>query len=292
MEVTGQILPDVLRRLHATQAAVLAEQAWVNDRDEQQYLIEDSDVRFFYGKTIGEVSNSHWWSIDRIEQELSQDLGAFPQRTRNLVDRVKVACLLRIADALHLDQLRAPRFARTLTQPAGLSALHWSFQEKLASPHVESDAVVITTGQPFNRDDAEAWWLAYDTLCQVDRELRCVDLLLQARGREALKARRVKGVGSPEVLAKTIQTRGWRPVDARIKVSDVPRIVESLGGAKLYGDDPLVPLRELIQNAADAVQARRQLQSRPTNWGEIRVSIQSRDGGDWLIVEDNGIGMS
>ncbi|MEX0613830.1 MAG: ATP-binding protein [Pirellulales bacterium] len=291
-DVVRLILPDVLRRLHAQQAAVLAEQAWGNYSGEQQYLIADNDLRFFYGKTIGEIAHSHWWSVHRVEQELSQDLGALPQRTRNLVDRVKVACLLRVADALHLDQLRAPRFLRTLIQPQGLSALHWSFQEKLARPHIESDAVVFTTGQPFNRNDAEAWWLAYDTLSLVDRELRNVDLLLQARGREALKARRVKGVGSPEALAKTVQTRDWRPVDARIKVSDVPRIVESLGGATLYGDDPLVPLRELIQNAADAVQARRRLQRRPIDWGEIRVSIKSRDDGDWLVVEDNGVGMS
>jgi Histidine kinase-, DNA gyrase B-, and HSP90-like ATPase len=290
--VVKQILPDVLRRLHAQQAEVLADQAWVNHAGEQQYLIANSDLRFFYGKTIGEVAHSHWWSVTKVQQELSQDLGAFPQRTRNLVDRVKVACLLRIADALHLDQLRAPRFLRTLTQPQGLSALHWSFQEKLARPHIESDAVVFTTGQPFNRDEAEAWWLAYDTLSLVDRELGNVDLLLHERGREALKARRVKGVGSPEALAKTVQTRDWRPVDARIKVSDVPRIVESLGGTKLYGDDPLVPLRELIQNAADAVQARRRFQGRPTDWGEIRVSIKRRDDGDWLVVEDNGIGMS
>jgi histidine kinase/DNA gyrase B/HSP90-like ATPase len=286
------ILPDVLRRLHAQRAAVLAEQAWINDAREQQYLIENSDLRFFYGSTIGEIAHSHWWDVQKIDQELSADLGAFPQRTRNLVDRVKIACLLRIADALHLDQLRAPRFLRTLTRPQGHSALHWSFQEKLARPHVESDAVVFTSGHPFERADAEAWWLAYDFLAIVDRELRDVDLLLQARGRETLKARRVKGIGSPEALSKLVKTANWRPVDARILASDVPRIIENLAGKNLYGDDPLVPLRELIQNAADAVQARRRLQNRSATWGQIKVSIESNSNVDWLIVEDNGIGMS
>ena len=47
-----------------------------------------------------------------------------------------------------------------------------------------------------------------------------------------------------------------------------------------------------IQNAADAVQARRRFQSRSPTWGEIKVSIASRDDGSWLVVEDNGIGMS
>jgi hypothetical protein len=286
------ILPDVLRRLHAQQAAVLAEQAWISDAGEKQFLISDDELRYFYGPTIGQIAHSHWWSIQKVDQELSQDLGAFPLKTRNLVDRIKVACLLRIADALHLDQLRAPRFLRTLKKPQGVSALHWSFQERLARPHIESDSVVFTSARYFDRVDASAWWLAYDSLSLVDRELHDVDMLLRSRGREALKVRRVKGIGSPEALSKIVATNNWRPVDARILASDVPRVIENLGGSKLYGGDLLIPLRELIQNAADAVQARRRFQRRPPHWGNIDVSIAERPDGHWLVVEDNGIGMS
>ncbi|WP_315810788.1 ATP-binding protein [Bradyrhizobium sp. SZCCHNR3107] len=291
-EIVQRIVPDVLRRLHAERAEELAEQAWLAADGSQVYLIEDSELRRFYGPTIGQIAHSHWWSVQKVEQELSEDLGALANRTLNRVDRVKLACLLRVADALHLDSRRAPRFLRAITNPAGISALHWAFQERLARPHIELDAVVFTTGQPFGREDAEAWWLAYDTLNAVDRELRDVDLLLQGRGREVLKARRVKGAGSPEILARSVQTRGWRPVDARLQVSDVPRIVENLGGSKLYGNDPTVALRELIQNAADAIQARRKYQKRAADWGLITVGLLSEGDKIWLVVEDNGIGMS
>jgi len=275
-ERVRQIIPEVLRRLHAQQAEVLAGQAWVT-KDGQQ---------------IGRIAHSHWWSVQKVEDELSQDLGAMAQRTSKLIDKVKLACLLRLADALHLDSRRAPRFARALVKPVGISDVHWAFQERLAKPHVELDAIVFTAGQAFGHADAEAWWLAYDTLNAVDRELHDVDLLLRNRGREALKARRVKGAGSPEMLARTVETQGWRPIDARLQVSDVPRIVENLGGTKLYGDDPTVALRELIQNAADAVQARRRLEERPQGWGKITVAIDQRGDDVWLTVEDNGIGMS
>ncbi|MCW1913080.1 ATP-binding protein [Luteolibacter sp. GHJ8] len=292
-EIESRILPEVLRRLHAERAEELAEQSWVGPGGSRVYLIEDSELRRFYGPTIGQIAHSHWWPVQKIDQEFSEDLGALPSRTVNRVDRVKLACLLRVADALHLDSRRAPRFLREITNPTGVSALHWAFQERLARPHIELDAVVFTTGQPFGKEDAEAWWLANDTLNAVDRELRDVDLLLQARGREVLKARRIKGAGSSEILARTVQTRGWRPVDARLQVSDVPRIVETLGGSKLYGNDPSVPLRELIQNAADAVQARRRFQSRASDWGLIKVSIAIRNENEhWLVVEDSGIGMS
>ncbi|WP_421694420.1 HD domain-containing protein [Aestuariivirga sp.] len=291
-EIVQRIVPDVLRRLHAERAEELAEQAWRAADGSQVYLIEDSELRRFYGPTIGQIAHSHWWSVQKVEQELSEELGALANRTLNRVDRVKLACLLRVADALHLDSRRAPRFLRAITNPVGISALHWAFQERLARPHIELDAVVFTTGQPFGREDAEAWWLAYDTLNAVDRELRDVDLLLQGRGREVLKARRVKGAGSPEILARSVQTRGWRPVDARLQVSDVPRIVENLGGSKLYGNDPTVALRELIQNAADAIQARRKYQRRAADWGLITVGLLSEGDKIWLVVEDNGIGMS
>jgi hypothetical protein len=291
-EISQRIVPDILRRLHAEKAEELAEQAWTASDGSQVYLVEDSELRRFYGPAIGQIAHSHWWSVHKLEEEFSEDLGALANRTLNRVDRVKLACLLRVADALHLDSRRAPRFLRTITNPTGVSALHWAFQERLARPHIELDAVIFTTGQPFGREDAEAWWLAYDTLNSVDRELKDVDLLLQGRGREVLRARRVKGAGSPEMLARSVQTKGWRPVDARLQVSDVPRIVENLGGSKLYGNDPTVALRELIQNAADAVQARRKYQKRAADWGQITVGLSQEGEKFWLVVEDNGIGMS
>ena len=181
--VVQQIVPDVLRQLHAERAEELAEQAWDAVDGSQVYLVEDSDLRRFYGPTIGQIAHSHWWSVQKLEQEFSEDLGALANRTRNRVDRIKLACLLRVADALHLDSSRAPRFLRAITNPGGISSLHWSFQERLARPHIELDAVVFTAGQPFAREDAEAWWLAYETVNAVDRELHDVDLLLQSRGR-------------------------------------------------------------------------------------------------------------
>ena len=117
--VVQRIVPDVLRQLHAEHAEVLAEQAWRADDGSETYLIEESDLRRFYGPTIGQIAHSHWWSVQRLEQELSEDLGALANRTRNRVDRVKLACLLRVADALHLDSRRAPRFLRAITNPRG-----------------------------------------------------------------------------------------------------------------------------------------------------------------------------
>jgi len=80
--------------------------------------------------------------------------------------------------------------------------------------------------------------------------------------------------------------------DASVQVSDVPRLLTCLGGKELYGRNPRVPLRELIQNASDAVRARWAIESRPEDWGKIAVRLGQDGGEHWLEVEDTGIGMS
>lgn len=291
-DVIHEVTPSVLRQLHAKHAESLAIQEWTLSDGTTQHLIENSDIREFYGPIVGQISHSHWWPVDHIAKMFPEDLGALPGRTRNTVDCVKTACLLRIADALHLDSRRAPRFLRAITHPKGASSHHWTFQERFALPHVEQDSVVFSVGRAFKIDEAEAWWLAFDTVSAVNRELLEVNSLLQSLNRKLLTARDVKGAGSPEVLSRTVRTEGWRPVNTTLQISDVSRIVSNLGGAHLYGDDPTVALRELIQNGTDAIEARRKLQRRDTAWGQIAISLPKRDGKYWLVVEDTGIGMS
>lgn len=266
--------------------------SWTGPQKQPMFIIEDQQIRNFYGQKIGKIAYSHWWSIARVDEELSGTLGALPDVTNCTVDLLKVACLLRVADAMHLDQRRAPAFDFALIQPTGISVDHWKFQERMAKPYVQADALVYTAQPPFEADAADAWWTAFDALQMVDRELRDVDRVLRDRQKKPLVVRRVEGVHSPSDLARTVETIGWVPVDSTVRVSDVPNIVGTLGGSKLYGDGAAAPIRELIQNGLDAITARRRLQGRPPKWGELQVALQKRDDGFWLSFEDNGVGMS
>ncbi|WP_244504986.1 HD domain-containing protein [Pelagibacterium luteolum] len=283
---------DALRLLHAKQAENLPTISWLGPQKQPMFIIEDQQVRNFYGQKIGKIAYSHWWSIAKVEEELSGTLGALPDVTNCTVDLLKVACLLRVGDAMHLDQRRAPAFDFALLQPTGISANHWKFQERMAKPFVQADALVYTAQPPFEVDAADAWWAAFDALQMVDRELRDVDRVLRDRQKMPLLVRRVEGAHSPSDLARTVETDGWVPVDSTVRVSDVPKIVATLGGSKLYGDSTAAPIRELIQNGLDAITARRRLQGRPAKWGELRVVLEKRDDGFWLYFEDNGVGMS
>jgi HSP90 family molecular chaperone len=128
----------------------------------------------------------------------------------------------------------------------------------------------------------------------ADGELRAVDGLLADTNRVRLAAKGVLNTDHASRLALDLRTDGWEPADAEIRIRDVPGLVRTLGGNQLYGNRPEVPLRELIQNSADAIRARRKLQGQDNSFGQIivRPGRDETEQQDWIEVEDNGIGMS
>lgn len=75
---------------------------------------------------------------------------------------------------------------------------------------------------------------------------------------------------------------------------DQDRVLELLVGENLY-QDPGVFVRELLQNAIDAVRTRQRLdRNLPRNW-KPQINIHcwmDPEGYHWFRIEDNGIGMN
>jgi hypothetical protein len=275
---------------HAEKLALIS---WKNNAGEDIFLIENSQLRESYGNIIGLIAHSHWWSLEELENKLPKTLGApgiFPSSWT--VDPVKLACILRIADATQIDDRRAPSFLRTIRNPSSYPDLHWNFQQKLYQPRLERNRLVYTSKSPFSLSEAESWWTCYDALQMIDNELKEVDSLLVDTNRPRLKAIGVASVEDPQRLSKLISVDGWQPIDTKIKVTNVSKLVNSLGGKQLYGENYIVPLRELIQNASDAIRARRILEEESPEFGNIIVRFGKDEIGQFIEVEDNGIGMS
>ncbi|MGZ4971352.1 MAG: HD domain-containing protein, partial [Limisphaerales bacterium] len=289
-EITKAALIDVLRETHATRAQDLPSVKWPSADGTYEFLIQNSDLRSIYGPIIGQIAASHWWPVTKLEQlpDRVNAGGNIPGGWH--VNPLKVACLLRVADAAHIDARRAPRFLRAIVKPNRSSDVHWAFQTKVGKPSIDKNFLVYTGG-PFDVTEAEAWWLGYDLLSTIDDELRAVHGALDSRNLHSFAATAVKGAKSPQVIARHIQTKGWQPVNTELKVSDIPSLVEMLGGERLYGTDLSAPVRELIQNAADALQAK-QLVSPTAKIGVIKVRLRRDDGADFLVFEDDGVGMS
>jgi hypothetical protein len=292
-----------LRVLHARQASQLAMRKWSTQDGNEIYLIDNPELRKLYGETIGLIAASHHWPVEDVVSKLPGQVnapGTFPLEWR--IDPVKIACLLRCADAAHIDNRRAPDFLMALSRRYGTSLDHWKAQNWLARIDRDfSDAtgssVVFTSNRDFDLASVDAWWVAFDAITLVEREIQSSNQLLGSRLQKKIsppfRIRRVAGAASPEALSEYVRASGWKPCSAKLHVGNVERLVEGLGGTKLYGDHNQleVALRELIQNARDSVRARQAID--PEYTGRIRIQLNgSTKEVNTIVVEDDGIGMS
>lgn len=282
-----------LRDLHSLKAKSLPLKS-VEFKGDKVYLIESSDLRQKLGDKIGMIAESHWWYIDEIRTNFGRNVKSpaptsFPIEWT--INNVKLACLLRLADFIHIDDRRAPSIQYSLLKPKGVSNDHWNFQNKLNRALYENERISFASHTKFNYEDSEAWWLAYRTIIDIDKEIKSVDNLLIDLNITRFQAKGVKGIESPILCSEFIQTEGWEPADTQFKISDFPKLIEKMGGKQLYGNRPYVPLRELIQNSCDALSAKKHYS---TNFsGEILINYYTDDSkNEWLEVTDNGIGMS
>lgn len=286
----------LLRSLHAEIAENLPTASWVTQDKSAAYLINDPELRKAYGRTIGRVAASHHWNSDDVTKNLSSHVGAPAFAPMDwLVDTLVLACLLRTADAAHLDANRAPDVLAAVRDLPSLSKEHWLFQSRIQRPYLKSGRLVFTAPDGFAADEIGSWWLAYETLSMVDEELRNTDSILSDNGRAPFAARGVANVESPKTFSLVAPCRDWEPVEAKVKVDDVAGLVRRLGGSELYGENWTVGLREVVTNACDAVKAREALASyrggRPFT-GRVTVWLEEQEEKIWLCCGDNGIGMS
>ena len=251
---------------------------------------------------IGEIASSHHWDIEDVVNRFSTPRPpAYFLDSDWVIDTLKIACMLRVADAGHMDGARAPTFLLKLLKMNSVSRAHWVSQNHLGrvmvSPN-DATQLIIASTNPFSPNEAAAWWVAFDAISLFDKEIRnCNEILSNpTNGHHPQFARKsVAGAGNINELKKYVETRNWEPTNTKIHVSDVASLIQRLGGAELYGteDNLEIVIRELIQNSSDAINARQAIVEENFE-GTIFVRLirQPQKGSFVLQVDDNGIGMS
>ncbi|MFI5935945.1 hypothetical protein [Actinoplanes sp. NPDC051494] len=288
-----EALVAILRSRHAKRAERLIGELFQLPNRQGFYLLQDAQLRQAYGPLIGSIAHSHWWDADQLPIKFGQIRGSladYPAEWQ--VDPLKIACILRLADAAHIDSRRAPTFLHAFRNPVGPSREHWDFQQRLMRPRRVGDRLEYTSTDHFTSEQAGAWWLAYETIKMIDNELRRVDALCADIGRTRFAARSVAGADSPARFAKYVPTDEWEPIDASLRVSNVPSLVATLGGRALYGSENIAPLRELIANAADATRARQIMHGGSDAVVNVILQQDDAEGESFTLeVRDQGIGM-
>ena len=295
---------NTIRAIHAQKAEGILEETFHRNDGTAFYIIENDTFRTHFGKLIGEIAASHHWNIDDVESKFKNKkqinpMSWMPREWK--INAQKLACILRCADAGHIDDGRAPDSIYRSLVVNGVSQQHWESQNHLCQVCEDDDDTAklrITSSHPFLKKDFDAWNVAFDAVRLFDEELKKSNELLKRSTPKNSKDLSfphtgISGAESKEALAKYIETDGWQPCSFGVHTSNVKALIENLGGSKLYGEENLllVALRELIQNARDAIQARRTLDGRPEE-GRITIRLNEEEGKRWIEVEDDGIGMS
>lgn len=286
-------LREATRELHAKKALEIATKPLPGL---DTYLIEDSDLRSRWGNLVGLVSESHHWSLSEVERSLGSR-GVIPGPDGDAIDLAYVASVLRIVDFAHINRSRAPQIERLLRpELPRQSEVHWNAQAKVTGPFRDGDLLVFGCTEPIA--DTDAWWLFHDLALGLDAEIKGVQDYLRSRtvSAERFSLQGVKGVEDPAVFNRFVRLpEQVVPIDIRVQPDSMERVVELLGGRHIYGDDRLAPIRELIQNARDAIELRASLDQahdRPSAPGRITISLERTADNCVLKVADNGVGMT
>jgi hypothetical protein len=175
-----------------------------------------------------------------------------------------------------------------------ISKAHWIAQNHLGrvSKNKSIDGeICFTSIHPYKKDEFAAWNVAFDAIKVANNEIIASNRILK---QDAFYAKCISGVFSRKELNRYLSTDGWTPCEANIHVSNLNSVIKELGGSRLYGDKDqiLIILRELIQNARDAIIAREYLDPKFKS-GKISIHVDSMSTtGVRFSIEDNGVGMS
>ncbi|CUT09720.1 Chaperone protein HtpG [Bradyrhizobium sp.] len=296
-DIKNAAIFEVLRRKHAEQASLLLDRTWVHPATGRPvFLLDNLQLQDDYGKLVGQIAASHHWQIKRVENAFENIVPASSSWPREWqVDSLKLACILRCADAAAIDERRAPSRLFALRPLSEASRRHWVFQNRMYPPHLEDETLVFVSKAPFELAVMNDWWLCFDAANIVDEELRASNALLAAYRRPPFAARQVFGAKIVEDFSKKVLVQGWTPIETSLRITNIPSIIKRLGGTTLYGEDPEALFRELIQNAADSIRARRRrdpsFAASSKYAGQILVRARLAANNVHLSIEDDGIGM-
>ena len=216
--------------------------------------------------------------------------------TKYGVDLCLCAIILRLADILDFDTSRAPQ-----------AIYHYSGFEDRDDPaskfsRDEWEKHKASHGFYFDQvtDYSSHYDLPYRANCPSMQIEQAVNSYIDWVDRELAACRdalRYCGEGwrklaLPRKIIRMITPEGYLSGQFCLTL-DQDRVLELLVGKNLY-PDPSVFVRELLQNAIDAVRTRQQLDRNiPRNW-KPQINIHcwmDQEGYHWFRIEDNGIGM-
>lgn len=288
------LIGDFIRRHHHRIAHEIALWGVPGASSHRLQLQVDSEL----ADLAGLVARSHGLAVRSCLPYLAEK---YDLRQYRDVHAVFLMTLLRLADYLQVQAERAPgNLLRVRAIKSPLSAREWKTHvsvRDIRTTHEDPEAIFIDV----RPEEVASFLRLSNLLADIQREFDSSWAVLgEVYGRwDQLKSlgltlRRVRSnLENDEAFEKSLS---YIPRAAAFEASSgdlIPLLV-----APLYGNNPEIGVRELLQNSVDAVLERLEWEeqtgsmknSLPTPHIEITLDISKE--GAWLTVSDNGIGMT
>lgn len=205
--------------------------------------------------------------------------------------------LLRLADILDFDTSRAPEAVYEYSGFGHVQSASGIKSKEEWQKHISSNGFDFTCVT----DRSFPYSLNYSATCKTMQVEQVINCYLDWIDKELIDCNNIlqKFTGRwrafilPGKIIRNITSEGYVSGQYRLTL-DQDQVLQLFTGENLY-DDPTVFVRELIQNAIDAVRTRKQLDKNlPENWeGKINIRCwMDEEGYHWFRIEDNGIGMT
>ena len=273
--VEDQVFTEYLRRYHVKRSANFIESELTQGSREIVWRGTP------YWRLVQSVCDSHALPVKNLRDTRRWPRDALVRNVR--VNVQYLALVLRLADILDLDPERTPKALLDFINPKDpTSIIEWNKHRSVIGWEITPERIQFEaecTDAVYERALREfIGWIEIERSDSVALASSYRDDIAQAYHLDL----------TDPVTTDRIRSNGSYIFSTLRFEVDHERVINLLMGERLYRS-PALALRELIQNAFDAVRYRQAIEKREDSDFIPKISISLDD--DKLSVEDNGIGM-
>lgn len=229
------------------------------------------------------ICEGHWLDFDIIDDYTSYPTDASIHR--EIVNIKALTIYVRLIDLLDLGEDRTPFVLWKFVAPRNkFSKLEWAKHRALQSVTFPQYQLARSIQVEGSTDDQNVYMSIMDLKRYVDEQFRqCSDIL--NRINHSYHKLNISHIDW------RIASRGFEPVAIQFEF-DRNRMFDILGD-EIYQSNPYVFIRELLQNAIDAIEMRTEiLEKKDLRFNpKIKIQISEDDNCYTVQITDNGIGM-
>ncbi|MBI3259517.1 MAG: ATP-binding protein [Ignavibacteriae bacterium] len=260
--------------------------------------LKDNKLGYYtnYLDDLVNICRSHHDGLDELKQPKFN-----PQKIHGkIIHKRYIAICLRLADVIEIDPERAPEVLIKHRSIIEGSLSHW-LKEKFTSVDIDENHNICVTANPTRAFIHKA---IFDVADQIEQETNlCNTLISEIPLKNISPSNNLKHEWNihTRVHREIKSTDDYEYIDGTFKPNS-EKLLQLLAGTELYGN-PLLAIRELIQNSFDAIKvqiAYKVLEEGLTDDKDIEALKKkfnlelsvSKEGDDyWIICKDNGVGM-